>query len=748
MGFRRYMVLAALLSCGIGTTEVLASTSNISTDPTYAESFIFYCPPYKLPFIEDRHYAPTNASCIYSVPSDIRSYGGRVYIMLYRGTPGNATLLRNEFVLDNPTPPTLVQLFTPSGFEAFGEVEQDMDFFGVVLPSGPSIDFTYPELTQFNEYFKYGTSTPPHTNYHIFSWKWGAKPVEEYDPVIIIPGILGSWEKDGAWILDPILHTYDNLVNTLLANGYVKDKTLFTFPYDWRNSNIATADLLKQKVAEIKTVCNCQYVDIIGHSMGGLVAAQYVASAGYANDIDQAIFVATPFLGAPKAYKTWEAGEVDFGDEVANILMRRIFSREARDNGYDSIFSYIQGKPISSIKELLPVYSYLYDADLAEKPYPAGYPQNTFLENLQRLYGPLFGGRSTIRTLAIASEGGYTTTNFFKVQPSSSPPLWEHGEPIEELLGLGDGTVPAASLEGLGTDYFFMPNTDHTSIASSSASKIFEVLNSGTVSTLVGNVYIPLLEADYSILINKTAPSSGDFRYYAETVTEFLLNQNPLIKNVLTIVLYSPVDMEIVAPDGKKLGKDRVTGVVRNEIPQARYSNNPGEHEYAIILDPLPGQYQVKTVGTESGAYTIAVGQGSSSTTTVATYTGATNTSEHLIHTLDLSLPTPTIELATSSPPAPVTPESCVADMQLAYKNKWITKKSIYNELVADCKLLKVLFATRDKAKNGKVRAGIITTIKLTLDRMDQLAKDKSNKPEAVQLIIKNTTWFRTHEAK
>ena len=97
-------------------------------------------------------------------------------------------------------------------------------------------------------------------------------------------------------------------------------------------------------------------------------------------------------------------------------------------------------------------------------------------------------------------------------------------------------------------------------------------------------------------------------------------------------------------------------------------------------------------------------------------------------------------------PPINITPDTCVADMQLAYQNGWITKKAVYNGLVADCKLLKVLFTKRDKAKNNLTRKGVLFTIKRTLDHMDKLAKDKSNTKEAVELITKNTTWFRENE--
>ena len=84
--------------------------------------------------------------------------------------------------------------------------------------------------------------------------------------------------------------------------------------------------------------------------------------------------------------------------------------------------------------------------------------------------------------------------------------------------------------------------------------------------------------------------------------------------------------------------------------------------------------------------------------------------------------------------------------MQLAYTNGWIKKKKVYNALIADCKRLGVLFTVRDKAKSDFIQKGVTTAIKLTLNHMDKFAKDKGNTKEAVELITKNTTWFREHE--
>src|SRR3989344_6529176 len=83
------------------------------------------------------------------------------------------------------------------------------------------------------------------------------------DPVIIIPGILGSQEKDGVLVMDPILHTYDNLYDSFVAQGYTPNVDLFVFPYDWYQSNVNTAMLLRDRINQITLDRHWPKVDIV-----------------------------------------------------------------------------------------------------------------------------------------------------------------------------------------------------------------------------------------------------------------------------------------------------------------------------------------------------------------------------------------------------------------------------------------------------------------------------------------------------
>jgi pimeloyl-ACP methyl ester carboxylesterase len=203
-----------------------------------------------------------------------------------------------------------------------------------------------------------------------------------HDPVIIVPGIMGSENKDGIWQIDPVFHTYDNLYEEFIGNGFVPDEDVFTFPYEWRNSNVENAKLLRDKINEIKQATGYPKVDIVAHSMGGLLAREYVESDYYQNDVEQLIALGTPQNGAPESYLSIEGGKV--GINFSGYIFEKFFSHEAKENGFENIFKYIKERPILSVKELLPDYGYLYEVENNNelRSYPSNYPVNDFLENL------------------------------------------------------------------------------------------------------------------------------------------------------------------------------------------------------------------------------------------------------------------------------------------------------------------------------------------------------------------------------
>ncbi len=616
MRARKTLILALFLLPVAAFADIVAEPDA----PLEPQEFTFTCEPYKLPFKANSHYLPSNpATCFYTIPqtAPLKVFN------IYKGEVGNAELISSDLTINSPA--SALRTFPNS----FGTPSTDDTFFTVVYGATSG-----EEISAGDMYFQTGGGSAP-AEATILHWQWGPKPAEEFDPVIIIPGILGSWEKNGEWVLDPITHIYDNLTDTLLANGYTENETLFKFPYDWHNSNVLTAELLKEKIETVKEICQCSLIDIVAHSMGGLVTAQYLKENS-PHHIDQATYIGTPFAGSPDSYKTWEGAEIDFGDDLQDLIMQRIFSRDAKDHGFSSLFEYIQEQPIASIQELLPLkQNYLYSVDTGEL---VTYPRNEFLEELDLNFGSIDTGVQS--SVIVGNMGLGSTTIGFRVQPSSQLPKWEHGQPIQTLFGAGDGTVPSES-----ATYFFpadisFEGLNHTQIVSKSAGHVFNILNKRNPETIVQNIY-DFWDIDFSILIDKLAPSAGDFREFADVLQKFITKDSQkgiLTRSILLIILYSPIDIQVTAPDGKITGTSITSGAVVNEIPDAIYSGPAAKHEFVIIPDPNTGEYDLKTKGTGNGTYTITAAYIDLSTTTQSKLSGSTTLSEVIDNTLTLSL--------------------------------------------------------------------------------------------------------------
>jgi|GEM_PF-762255 len=429
------------------------------------------------------------------------------------------------------------------------------------------------------------------------------------DPVIIIPGILGSAEKNGVWVIDPIFHTYDDLIATLEANGYVDGKDLFTMPYDWHRSNVLTALQLRDKINEVQQICQCAKVDLVAHSMGGLVARQYIQSSNYENDVDQLIFLGTPHLGSPKSYLMWEGGETDLTRE--DRAMKFFLSREGQKAGFASLFDYVRNRPIPTVKELLPVYDYLRDKSSGNlRTYPINYPQNTFLENLKNSMVMLFTSGVRITNI-IGKLGDVSTIGIIRATTSLNSSLWEHGYPdgFYEKVGdgglerkAGDGTVPLESGGFIAIDLNEL-NSEHSQLPTRAEGLVFKKLTGKDATTLITSNTDSIFDTNFRLLIIK---------------------------------LLSPVDVVVTAPDGKRIGKDFQTNTEMNEIDRAFYSGFSTDNEYITIPNPLDGEYKVELQGTGTGEYTVASAYISDSASAEKDFTAQTRPG--LVSELNLSV--------------------------------------------------------------------------------------------------------------
>ncbi|OHA08848.1 MAG: hypothetical protein A3B37_00670 [Candidatus Sungbacteria bacterium RIFCSPLOWO2_01_FULL_59_16] len=475
-------------------------------------------------------------------------------------------------------------------------------------------------------------------------------PFPPRDPVIIVPGILGSWLKNGRWVLDPILHIYDNLWEALELAGYERDQTLFFLGYDFRQDNAQSARELKAKIAEMKGACGCAKVDVIAHSMGGIIARQYAESDDYAGDIDQLIFLGTPHKGAPKAYLAWEGGEMstkqqNLGFDFQDAILTRLFRDAAKKNGFENIFDYIRNRPILSIEQLLPIYSYLLEESTANlREYPDNYPQNLLVEELNRpeLLEKLTGGG--IRITNIAGKIENTTVGGYSVINSPHLPKWEHGYPNDfysaiQFRGMffedGDETVPfRSSIDLLGITPQILASR-HSALPTDAQLAIIKELTGKEPAAKVERFRIPI--------------------------------------KAFMIRIFSPITAEITDPLGRKIGTEPETSEEVNEIPGAFYSGPGANGEFFLIPEPLDGEYGIAAKGTAAGAYTIAVGYLSDGNEVETSVSGNTEPNLEINYALDLAAEDP--DPVTVEPEDAAPPTTTVALSGAIGANNWFTSE-------------------------------------------------------------------------
>ena len=221
-------------------------------------------------------------------------------------------------------------------------------------------------------------------------------------PIIFLPGIAGDMPTAAtysSWLthrgvdpetlqIDPLAHSYDDAIQTLVNAGYRINKDLFIANYDWRlpvgpdassktpdgnvtgiDGNSITSgtfnygvDYLGYYLKKAATQWDTDHpgdplpsVDIIAHSTGGLVARTYIQSAAYnapfhnatpgttlLPKVDNLIMVGVPNQGASKAYNVlndnWIENKVYYG--VFRSIVRL---------AYLSLFPSDPGKPSTPI---------------------------------------------------------------------------------------------------------------------------------------------------------------------------------------------------------------------------------------------------------------------------------------------------------------------------------------------------------------------------------------------------------------
>lgn len=317
--------------------------------------------------------------------------------------------------------------------------------------------------------------------------KFGLK--KSKNPIIFVPGIFGSLGDciiPGTGDLDFGLaeFAYRPIINILKEMGYEEDKNLFIAYYDWTKSNLDSArNYLIPTIEKAKKATHSHKVDIISHSMGGIVSRAYAQSRFYKNDIDKLVMIATPNAGSVNAYYFWSGGEFPYESLENNVLYRLI------KKGYLWYFKLKHKEKINmdlvrdrftSVQELLPSYDYgnylISNENEASKytPIQEMSIKNEFLNSLNKNKEIL--KRRRIKTYVIVGTN-VETTKEIQVKPhEKNSQLWSDGEPTKNIkTSLGDGTVTCDSVTSLGTRTIFI-DSNHTEILADSKYALSTIL--------------------------------------------------------------------------------------------------------------------------------------------------------------------------------------------------------------------------------------------------------------------------------
>ncbi|WKV10398.1 lecithin--cholesterol acyltransferase [Thermoanaerobacterium sp. CMT5567-10] len=279
-------------------------------------------------------------------------------------------------------------------------------------------------------------------------------------PLVFVHGIFGSIYVPTlvgkAWGFGPAGYIYDSFIDNLKTLGYTEGKNLFICYYEWWKDIPECVNTLMSKINEAKIKNNCGKVDVVCHSMGGLLLRSYVQGDFYRGDVNKIIFLSTPHYGAANAYYAWEGGAVppDNDEDFLNILLRGFIWAIGKIKGEKDELMIIR-KYIPSIKCLLPTHEYgnyvfkypIKNNKILFKNILYMKEQNDFLNKLNYSIDKLYERANEIY---VFSGNGIYTNKFIQVTESDDDIVWPDGRAVGVVRDdKGDGTVLIKSALGV-----------------------------------------------------------------------------------------------------------------------------------------------------------------------------------------------------------------------------------------------------------------------------------------------------------
>ena len=524
------------------------------------------------------------------------------------------------------------------------------------------------------------------------------------------------------------INIFRDLEDKLVLESYLLNQNLFYFPYDWLLDLTNTAVLLNERVEQIKSDSGSQKINIVAHSMGGLLAKEYIRQYGK-DDLNKLVFIGTPHIGAPKAGKIIIAGdkmgipwlEEDRIEELGehSIAVHELLPNKAY---FDEAGYYL--KEITSNSENLLDYNetkqFLLDNGSTPNVFTSA--ENFFANNLENIN--LEGiDVYNIAGCQNATHGGY------EVRKDGSIAF------VKYLAG--DKTVPLVS-----ADFINLPD----------GHKFYTT--GGNHAELPSQPGIRDLIAD--IL---TGQASGSYENTGTNISACTINGQELIWR-------SPVEVHIYSED-RHTGP--IDGGFEYGIPGVDYEILG--HEKFIFIPRASDNYNIVAKGLDTGTFDLFVRQNVNGEVTEGEIFNnipvTASTSIQFEAMGDVLPDSINIDEKSTGNFAPVeaslgldigdvtTPDSIILDIENAYKLGWIESERVKNELTN-----KIETAIRIESRIEKVEGklldrpeiiGRIERLEKRLDKMlaikflNQLGREynKSNiNEQAYNLLKEDIEWL------
>lgn len=314
-----------------------------------------------------------------------------------------------------------------------------------------------------------------------------ARTMATQNPVILVPGIFGSIGNSiipgtGKMRFGPAKYVYDPVMDNLEEMGYKRNENLFVCYYNWRRSNeVSAKEYLIPIVEMIKKKTGANKVDIVAHSMGGLVARSYIQSKDYKFDVDKLILAGTPNAGSPSSYYFCAGGKLPYDEVNNNFFLRALwegfvwYMQKSSKGGMGKLENVFP-----SATELLPCRQYgdyiFSDDDNKELKFVSIKKmklQNDFLSKLNDNKKIL--NRRNVKIYQMIGYG-FETDEYICIKNVQGE-LWKDGKPVYSVKTVyGDGRVTCDSCKSIMGKQVLV-ESNHTDLLKNNKAVLAKLLN-------------------------------------------------------------------------------------------------------------------------------------------------------------------------------------------------------------------------------------------------------------------------------